>query len=264
MKEPGRKNTTDSFMWVYTSIKDSKKPVRIFKYCAGRSGNFAKEFLGEKYSGYVHTDAYAGYGKVPNITRCYCWAHLRRYFVDAIEKGLANPSETIPGVAIKKIGEIFEADKQLNDLPEDKRYIQRLDKVKPLIEAFWSWVDSVPQNEITGSKLKKALFYASNHKTEFMNFLKDGNCSLSNNLAENSIRPFTIGRKNWLFSGSPKGAEASAGVYTLIETAKANGLNPRKYIEYILGDIPGSAFKENPEFLEDYLPWNPTVQELCK
>lgn len=96
-----------------------------------------------------------------------------------------------------------------------------------------------------------------------MNYLLDGNCALSNNLAENSIRPFTIGRKNWLFSGSPKGAEASAGIYTLIETAKANGLNPNKYIQYILSDIPSSAFLENPEFLEDYMPWDPTIQKRC-
>lgn len=80
-----------------------------------------------------------------------------------------------------------------------------------------------------------------------MNYLLDGNCSISNNLAENSIRPFTIERKNWLFSGSPKGADASAGIYTLIETARVNGLNPRKYIQYILGDIPGSAFLQYPE-----------------
>lgn len=97
-----------------------------------------------------------------------------------------------------------------------------------------------------------------------MNYLEDGNCSTSNNLAENSIRPFTIGRKNWLFSGSPKGVQASAGVYTLIETSKANGLNPRKYIQYILSDIPGVAFRQYPEFLEDYLPWNPIIQKLCR
>ena len=97
-----------------------------------------------------------------------------------------------------------------------------------------------------------------------MNYLLDGNCSISNNLAENSIRPFTIGRKNWLFSGSPKGAQASAGIYTLIETAKANGLNPLKYIQFILSDIPGTAFHEYPEFLEEYLPWNPMIQKICR
>ena len=97
-----------------------------------------------------------------------------------------------------------------------------------------------------------------------MTYLEDGHCSISNNLLENSIRPFTIGRKNWLFNGSPKGAAASAGVCTLIETAKANGLNPTKYMEYILKDIHGSAFMEYPEFLEEYMTWDPLVQRFCK
>ena len=94
-------------------------------------------------------------------------------------------------------------------------------------------------------------------------FREDGNCSISNSLAENCIRPFVIGRKNWLFSGSPKGAEASAGIYTLVETAKANGLSPGKYIKHILADMPGSAFLEYPEYLDDYLPWNPYIKEIC-
>lgn len=102
------------------------------------------------------------------------------------------------------------------------------------------------------SKLGEAFGYAFNHKEGLMTYLEDGSCSISNNLSENSIRPFTIGRKNWLFSGSPKGTTASAGVYTLIEIANANGLNPTKYIEFILSDIPGTAFLEYPEFLEDY------------
>ncbi len=97
-----------------------------------------------------------------------------------------------------------------------------------------------------------------------MNYLEDGNCSISNNLAENSIRPFTIGRKNWLFSGSPKGAAASATVYSIIESAKSNGLNPYKYLHFIFSELPGVQFGQHPEFLEDYLPWSPEIQESCK
>lgn len=97
-----------------------------------------------------------------------------------------------------------------------------------------------------------------------MNYLLDGSCAFSNNLAENSIRPFTVGRKNWLFSGSPKGAEASAGVYSLIETAKANGLNPTKYIQRILRDFPGLPYQEYPEYLDEFLPWEPIIQKTCR
>jgi transposase len=106
--------------------------------------------------------------------------------------------------------------------------------------------------------------HALNHKEEFMNYLKDGNCSFSNNLAENSIRPFTVGRRNWLFSGSPRGAAASAAVYSIIESAKANGLNPYKYLYFIFKNLPGVQFGQHPEFLEDYLPWSSEVQEACR
>jgi len=132
------------------------------------------------------------------------------------------------------------------------------------VYTFWAWVDSVRDKVLPKSKLGEALTYPTNHKKELMNYLKDGNCSISNNLAENSIRPFTIGRKNWLFSGSPKGAAASAAVYTIIETAKANGLNPYKYLNFVFNDMPGVQFGQHPEFLEDYLPWSPDAQTRCR
>lgn len=172
--------------------------------------------------------------------------------------------DEIPAQAIAYINQLFDIEKKLEVLSPAGRKEQRRIQAKPVLDAFWSWAESASVGILPKSKLGEAFAYAFNQKKGLMNYLEDGNCSISNNLAENSIRPFTIGRKNWLFSGSPKGAQASAGVYTLIETAKANGLNPRKYIEYILSDIPGSAFRQYPEFLEDYLPWNPIIQKLCR
>ena len=119
-------------------------------------------------------------------------------------------------------------------------------------------------SELPKSKLSKAFGYALNHRQEFFNYLEDGHCSISNSLAENCIRPFVIGRKNWLFAGSPKEAAASAGIYTLIETAKTNDLVPMKYLKYIPSDMPGRTFLENPEYLDDYLPWDPMVLERCR
>ena len=113
---------------------------------------------------------------------------------------------------------------------------------KPVLDAFWSWIKEISPKVLASSRLGKALQYANNQKEGLMNYLLDGNCSISNNLSENSIRPFTIGRKNWLYSGSPKGAEASAGIYTLIETAKANGLNPWKYINSFSSIFPELHF----------------------
>ena len=146
----------------------------------------------------------------------------------------------------------------------DQKKKERLIREKPLLEAFWAWAEKSSIGELPKSKLSTAFHYALNNRQEFFNYLEDGHCCISNSLAENCIRPFVIGRKNWLFAGSPKGAAASAGIYTLVETAKANGLAPMKYIKYILADMPGSAFLEHPEYLNDYLPWNPMVKELCQ
>ena len=161
----------------------------------GRSGKYPEAFLRE-YEGYIHTDAYSGYNAVSGVKRCLCYTHLRRAFVDA--------------------------------LPPDQKKKERL-----IREAFWSWAEKSAIGELPKSKLSKAFHYALNNREGFWNYLEDGNCSISNSLAENCIRPFVIGRKNWLFSGSPKGAEASAGIYTLVETAKANGLAPMKYIKSV-------------------------------
>ncbi len=263
MNEDGRKNTTDSYMWVYSTGQYCKNPIRIFEYQPGRSGKYPQAFL-KGFKGYLHTDAYSGYKKIPEITRCLCWAHLRRNFVDALPKDIKSPEATIPSQGITFCNQLFEIEKTLEGLSCEERKSMRLEHEKPVLDAFWTWVDSKKSQVLPKSKPSEALNYAQNHKDDLMNYLKDGNCSISNNLAENSIRPFTIGRKNWLFSGSPKGASASAAVYSIIETAKANSLNPYKYLNFIFSELPGVQFGQHPEFLEDYLPWNQEVQTTCK
>lgn len=263
LKEPGRKNTTDSYMWVYCSIKDAKNPIRYFEYRPGRGGKYPETFL-KDYTGYIHTDAYSGYNGVSGVIRCMCYTHLRRAFVDALPKDVHDPAATKPAEAILRLNKLFAIEEELADLTPEERKRQRIIREKKHLEDFWSWAEKSALGELPKSKLSKAFGYALNNRDEFFNYLKDGNCAISNSLAENCIRPFVIGRKNWLFSGSPQGAQASAGIYTLVETAKANGLSPMKYIKYILSDMPGSAFLEFPEYLDDYLPWNPYVKEICK
>jgi len=262
MNEKGRKNTSDSYMWVYSTGKHAKHPIRIFEYQPGRKGIYPQEFLKGFTAGYLHSDAYAGYKKVENITRCLCWSHLRRKFVDAIPKDIRGPDATLANQGITYCNTLFEIEKNLEDLSSEDRKNERLKQEKPVLEAFWAWADSA--RALPKSKLGEAIKYAVGHKNELMNYLEDGNCDISNNLAENCIRPFTIGRKNWLFSGSPKGATASAAVYSMVETAKANGLSPYKYLYYIFSELPGVMFGQYPQFLEDYLPWSPEVQEACK
>jgi len=263
MNEKDRKNTTVSYMWVYSTGQYCKTPIRIFEYQPGRHGKYPQKFL-TGFKGYLHTDAYSGYNKVPGITRCFCWTHLRRNFVDALPSDIQSPESTIPQQGISYINKLFELEKGLESFNSEERKAQRLKQEMPVLEAFWLWIDSIKGQILPKSKLGSAVNYALNQKDGLMNYLKDGNCSISNNLAENSIRPFTIGRKNWLFSGSPKGAAASAAVYSSIETAKANGLDPYKYLHFILKNLPGAQFHRYPELLEDYLPWNPEVQQICK
>ncbi len=171
---------------------------------------------------------------------------------------------TLPSQGIAYINKLFEWEREFKNLTPEERQIKRLEKEKPLLEAFWSWIEISNQKVLPKSKIGTALQYGLNHKKELETYLEDGNCVISNNIAENSIRPFTVGRKNWTFCGSPKGAEASACVYSLVETAKVNGLNPYKYLEFILSRLPGSNVKTNPKVLDLMMPWDDLIQRTCK
>ena len=263
LNEEGKENTAKSYMWVYSTSSNTKRGIRIFKYTPSRTGDYPKDFL-KDFCGYLHTDGYAGYNKVENIHQCLCWAHLRRYFSDALPKDMKSEEATLPAEGIAYINKLFEWEREFKKLSLEEGQIKRLEKEKPILEAFWSWVETTNQKVLPKSKIGKALQYGLNHKEKLETYLKDGNCVISNNIAENSIRPFTIGRKNWTFCGSPKGAKASACVYSLVETAKANGLNPYKYLEFLLSRLPGSNMKTNPKVLELMMPWDDLIQRTCK
>lgn len=263
LNEEGRKNSTKSYMWVYSTSTNAKKGIRIFKYAPGRSGDYAKEFL-KGFNGYLHTDGFSGYGKVKDIHNCLCWAHVRRYFTDALPKDMESPEATLPATGIAYCNQLFDWERKFKNLSPEDRKKQRLEKEKPVLEAFWSWAENTISKVLPKSNIGKALQYALNHKEKLETYLEDGNCVISNNIAENSIRPFTIGRKNWTFCGSPEGASASACVYSLVETAKANGLNPYKYLEFLLARLPGSNFQANPGVLNLMMPWDELIQKTCK
>ena len=193
LKEPGRKNTSDSYMWVYCSIRDCKQPVRYFEYQPGRGGKYPEGFL-KGYTGYIHTDAYSGYNGVKGVTRCLCYTHLRRAFVDALPKDIHGPEASKPAEAVLRLNKLFEIEKELDSLPPEQKKKERLTREKPLLEAFWSWAEISSAGELPKSKLHTAFHYALNNRQEFFNYLEDGNCSISNSLAENCIRPFVIGR----------------------------------------------------------------------
>lgn len=259
LKEPGRNPETDSFMWLFRSGEDGEPPIVLYKYYMTRAGYNPEEFL-KGFSGYLETDGYQGYNKVENIKRCCCWAHVRRYFIDAVPKGkefdMTNPA--VQGV--RYCDKLFEYEKQYREkgYSFDKKHDCRLRDEQPVLEAFWSWAEK--QVPTKGSRFAKAINYVLNRKDYLMTYLEDGRCSFDNNASENAIRPFTLGRKNWLFSNSTEGAEASAIVYTMVEMAKAHGLNIYGYLLLLLESRPSDGWTD--EQFEEIAPWNAEIQKL--
>ena len=221
LKEEGVSSNSKQYMWVYRTGKYSEKSVVIYNYNKSRSGDVPKAFLGD-YDGYVHTDGYTGYNKLTKVTHCGCWAHLRRKFHEAM---LTNSDDSIAKTARDFCDKLFYLESQFEKLSSEERYNQRLIQEKPVFDAFWSWAEKIAPTVLPKSQLGKAFEYAFKRREELGNYFLDGDCAISNNAAENAIRPFTVGRKNWLFSDTPNGAKASADIYSIVETAKANGLH---------------------------------------
>lgn len=262
LKENGKKPQTKSYMWLYRTGEDSHEPIILYDYQPSRNGDHAVTFL-KDFKGYVHSDGYSGYNKLTGITRCGCWAHLRRKFIEAIPGTKAEGSPlTEAEIGRDYCDQLFRIEASLKEQSAEERYLQRQELEKPVLEAFWCWLEKV--QPLKGSALGKAVTYAKNQKPYMENYLEDGRLSISNNAAENAIRPFTVGRKNWLFADTPKGAKASAAVYSLVETAKANGLNVYAYLQYVLMNIPDMNWRKDPACLEDLMPWSQEVQEECK
>lgn len=166
-------------------------------------------------------------------------------FVEAIPKGKELDCSNPAAQGVQYCNKLFEYERQSRESGHtfDQRKEYRLQKEKPVLDAFWAWVSS--QAPKKGTRFEKAVNYAQNYKEQFLTYLEDGRCSFSNNLSENPIRPFTVGRKNWLFSDTPKGAEASATVYTMVEMAGAHGLNIYKYLKYLLEHLPGTKMNDH-------------------
>lgn len=197
LKEKGKAPQTKSYMWVYRTGMDNGPPIVLYDYQPSRGGKNAADYL-KGFRGYLHTDGYTGYEKVEDVIRCCCWAHIRRYFVEAIpdKKGRDAPL-TNAEIGRNYCNKLFEIERTLAELSPDERKIERLRLEKPVLEDFWCWLDSV--TPLKGSRLGKAVTYALNQKPYMENYLLDGRCSISNNIAENSIRPFGSRQKKLAF-----------------------------------------------------------------
>lgn len=262
LHEPGRTPESKSYVWLMRSGNDGLPPIIYYRYAPTRSGDVALELTdGIQPGTYLMCDGFSGYNKLKDVRRCTCYAHIRRYFYEAIPAGhdrdITNPA--VQGVMY--CNKLFSYENKYAERHYKPKTIKkrRVKDEKPVIEAFLDWAD---KQVVTGnSKFSKALTYFKNRRNDLMTYLEDGHCSLSNNWSENSIRPVTVGRKNWLFSSSVDGAEASMNIYTIIEMAKLHGLNRQKYLEYILEHRPSAEMTD--EELSLLAPWNKDVQETC-
>ena len=258
LKEDGKPATSESRMWVYATGRHSKKQIRFFEYQPDRSGKHPSVLL-KDFKGCLVTDGYSGYDQVTGAVHCGCWAHIRRKWREAMPKG-ATTATSKAAVGYEYCNKLAALEKKYADFLPARRREARQAWVEPLLDAYWSWVDTL--DPVPGSKLEDAVTYARNQKQHLNEFLKHGDVDYTNNLAENAIRPFVVGRKNWLFSDTPRGADSSAIVYTLVETAKANGLEPWLYLRCILDELRYLEKTPATATLEQYMPWSPCIQEM--
>lgn len=251
LKEKGKSATSESRMWVYSSAKRADIQLRCFEYQESRSGKWAQAFL-KGFKGVLITDGYSGYNKVQEAERAGCWAHMRRKWLEAMPEG-ADAKTCKAAEGYEFCNRLFELERQFEGLTAEERLIQRKEKSGPILEAYWKWLYTIPRP--TG-KLKDAVTYAQNQKAHLSAFLEHGEIEISNNQVENAIRPFVVGRKGWLFADTPQGAEASAIIYSLMETAKANHLRLDDYLLHLLSLLPERAEQSKNFEIDDLLPWS--------
>ena len=247
-------------MWVVRSGKFEGRKIVVYVFRKSRKAEEANDIL-SGYTGYFVVDGYSGYNGIARLAiRCGCWDHTRRYFKYAIP----NQDMTLDTAGRKGVGfcdALAMIERELENVTPEERLKVRLEKSKPIVDEFFAWVrDLNPGND----QLKKAKKYALHQEKELRRFLEDGRIPITNNPAENAIRPFVIGRKNFLFCVSEEGARATANAYSLAETAKANDLDVLKYFEYTMHAMRMQDGKFTPEFLDSLLPWNEEVQKVCK
>jgi transposase len=261
LKEPGRANTTQSYMWIFRGGPPDQAAL-VYQYHPSRSGQVPRDYL-KDYRGFVQTDGYSGYdalGLEPGIVHVGCWAHARRKFfevVQARQKNGRQKSKTGSGdVALSYIGNLYKVESIAKEQEYSAEQIRELrqEQARPILDEFRAWLEKRLVETPPKGLLGQAISYTLNQWHRLIRYLDDGRLRPDNNLAENAIRPFVVGRKNWLFSGHPRGANASAALYSLIETAKANRFEPYLYLRFLLSHLPmATSTDDYKSLLPQYL-----------
>lgn len=237
LKLEGRTTRSKCYMWLYRTSGDAEHPIVLYEYQQTRKAENAEAFL-KGFHGWLHADGYPGYHRLPKHIRVVgCWAHLRRKFdeaVNALPKEQRASCSALEGLQYCNL--LFAIEKELAELPPEGRYKQRLARSKPVMDALLAWAET--KTAPPKSSLGKALYYLREQWPYLSRFLEDGRLEISNNRAERSVKPFVMGRKNWLFANTEGGAQSSAVIYSLIETAKENGLDPYRYLVWVPQNAP--------------------------
>ena len=255
LKESGKAAKSKSYMWLYQTGRYDT-PIVIYDYHPSRSGKIPQAFL-KDFSGYLHVDGYSGYNHMDNVTLVGCLAHVKRYFNDAyklIENTEdAKQSNTAKGLAY--CNKLFSLEKESKTLELKERYIFKQEKIKPMFDEFLTWLNQASINALPQSKYGKAITYAINQLPQVMHYLDKAELDIDNNRAERSIKPFVTGRKNWLFNHSVDGAEASARLYSIVQTCMLNNVNPYNYLSDTLTKLANMTINQDTD-VESLLPWN--------
>nr|WP_244943975.1 IS66 family transposase [Siminovitchia fortis] len=263
LSEPERPASSTSYIWLYRTGREDT-PIVLYDYQQTRAGKHPRRFL-DGFQGYMHVDGYAGYNGISGVKLVGCWAHARRKFTEALQ---ALPESASTSAVKAKEGlaycnRLFEIERNLKDVSPQERHEARQELSQPVLEAFLVWLKEQTPRVLPKSALGQAIKYCRNQWDRLVVFLEDGHLEIDNNRGERSIKPFVIGRKNWLFSNTAKGAKSSAIIYSVVETAKENGLNPFNYLSYLFQELPNIDTTDK-EKLAEYLPWSSTLPQDCR
>lgn len=251
-RSDGKRAQSNAYNWVFRTVLSEGPIIVLFEHSLSRSRDVLKAYLAG-FSGTVICDGYSAYGDLADVKFANCWAHVRRYW---LKVGTAQGA-----IGVAYCNQLYALERKWKHLPPKRRQKMRRRHAKKLVLKFFKWLE---KSNFTGkSALATAANYTLNRKEGLMMFLQNGHIDIENNAAENAIRPTVLGRKNWLFSVSEAGARANATCLSLTETAKANGIDVYQYFVKLFTDLPNLPIHQQPELLQDYMPWSPMIQTTC-
>ena len=269
----GRPANSKSYMWIYRTEKSyTDTPVILYEYQRTRKSDHPEEFL-KDFKGIMVCDGYSAYRKLdrknPDIIFAGCWSHARRRFTEALKAlpktAQKNAKETVDYEAVSRIAAIYHLDNQMEGQPAKVRKMYRQANIRPLVEAFFAWAKEIQsKNQLSRGKTLDGINYCINQEASLKAFLEDGDIPMDNNATESALRSFCLHKHTWKLIDSLDGANASAIIYSITETAKANNLNPFRYLEYVLTVLKDHQDDRDYGFIDDILPWSEKLPEICR